>query len=114
LIFNVSLVCKNFYVLSWNKEVIKRVLLSSLGESKYKEVKYKIGKQFLANEDIPSHMKTTVLDVSSSSSEDFSEASGHNVNLDSSTTSGEEEMINKRIKNFEPRIRKRERINFKK
>ena len=114
LIFKVSLLSKNFYILTWNIEVIKRILVTNLGQSKFQEVKYKLGKQFLANEDIPSHLKTKNLNVSSSSSEDFSEASGHNINLDSSTTSGEEELINKRIKNFEPRTRKRERIEFKK
>ena len=114
IIFVVSGVWKSFYILSWNKEVIKRVLIAYLGNQKFQEVKYKISKQFLANEDIPSSLKGKILDVSSSSSEDFSEASGHNVNLSSTTSSGEEEMIKKRIKNYEPRVRKRDRINFKK
>ena len=113
LIFVVSLVWKRFYILTWSKEVNKRVLITCLGNQKYQEVKYKIGKQFLASEEIPSNLKGKMLNVSSSSSEDFSEASGHNVNLGSSTSSGEEDLIKKRIKNYEPRERKRERINFK-
>ena len=113
LIFKISLVCKNFYILCWEKEVSKPVLENCLGVQKLKELRYKINKMFLADEGIPSYMKGDPIDVSSSSSEDYSDASGHNVDLNSSTSSNEETLINKRIKNFEPRKQKRERIEYK-
>ena len=44
LLLTVKLVCKKFYMLSWNEELLKKVCFHAFGFQMYEEIKYRVAK----------------------------------------------------------------------
>lgn len=47
LLLTISHVCKKFYILSWNDELITKVTFNQFGDRGLREVKYKVAKRIM-------------------------------------------------------------------
>jgi hypothetical protein len=106
LFFAVAPANRNLYFVTWDPELLKRMVWYNIGLRKYDEVKYKITKMLLVDPENQQEDRGSKMIISSDSENSDSEASGHNVNLDSDTHDSEEEFVRLRIKHYESRKQK--------